>query len=68
MDVDGEICIRRNFGSASVAKEYVQAQSRFFAVTERAPQRLILAFNVSFKKRFRMPPHLNPRNRGEAAR
>ena len=60
MDVDDEIYILRNFGSASVAKEYVQSPLPFFAAVGRDPQRLILTINVSSEKSFRIGPHLNP--------
>jgi hypothetical protein len=59
-DVGGEICIPRNFGSLSVAKEYVQAQSPSFAAIERDPRGLILIVNVSSEKGFVDAPHLNP--------
>ena len=59
-DVGGEICIPRNFGSLSVAREYVQAQSPFFAAIERDPRGLILTVNVSSEKGFVDAPHLNP--------
>jgi hypothetical protein len=36
-DVDGEICSQRSFGSVSVAKKCVQAQSPYFAAIERDP-------------------------------
>ena len=54
-DVGGEICSPRNFGSVSVAKEYVRAQSPSFAAIERDPRRLILTVNASSEKGFRMP-------------
>ena len=59
-DAAGEICSLRNFGSVSVAKEYVQAASPSSAATERDPQRLILAINSSSEKPFTNTPHLNP--------
>ena len=59
-DVGGEICSLRNFGSASVAKERVQAQSPSFAVIERDPQRLTRTINASSEKPFADTPHLNP--------
>ncbi len=49
-DVDGGICSPRNFGSVSVAKEYVQAQSPSFAAIERDPRGLILTVNASSEK------------------
>jgi hypothetical protein len=54
-DVGDETCSLRNFGSVSVAKEYVQAHSPFFAAIERDPQRFILTINVSFEKPFAHP-------------
>ena len=54
-DVGGEICSPRNFGSVSVAKEYVRAQSPSFAAIKRDPRRLILTVNASSEKGFRMP-------------
>jgi hypothetical protein len=54
-DVGGEICSPRNFGSVSVAKEYVRAQSPSFAAIERDPRRLILTVNASSENGFRMP-------------
>src|SRR5947207_1256122 len=61
-DVGGEICSSRNFGSVSVANEYVQAQSPSFAAIERGPRRLILSINASPEKGFRMPsPQSSPR-------
>ena len=59
-DAAGEICSLRNFGFASVAKEYVQAASPSFAAIERDPQRLILIINLSSEKPFSNAPHLNP--------
>jgi hypothetical protein len=59
-DAAGEICSLRNFGSVSVAKEYVQAQSPSFAVIEPDPQRLVLTINLSSEKPFTNTPHLNP--------
>ena len=68
MDVDVEIYIPRNFGSVSVAKEYVRAQSHSFAAIERDPQRFILMPNESPKSRFAEAPspQSSPRRRGEA--
>ena len=51
-DVGDEICSLRNFGSASVAKERVQAQLPSFAALERDPQRSTLAINASSEKPF----------------
>src|SRR6187397_825621 len=59
-DVAGEICSPQNFGSVSVAKEYVQAQSPSFAAIERDPRRLILTVNACSEKGFSDAPHLNP--------
>jgi len=59
-DVGGETCSLRNFGSASVAKEYVQAASPSFAAIERDPQRLLLTINSSSEKPLTNTPHLNP--------
>ena len=59
-DVGDEICSLRNFGSASVAKERVQAQLPSFAALERDPQRSTLAINASSEKPFADTPHLNP--------
>jgi hypothetical protein len=59
-DAAGEICSLRNFGSVSVAKEYVQAASPSFAAIERDPRGLILTVNVSSEKGFVDAPHLNP--------
>jgi len=55
MDVGGEIYILRNFGSVSVAKEYVPAQLLSFAAIERDAQRLILDYYRIFRKLFRIP-------------
>ena len=60
MDVSDEICSPRIFGSVSVVKEYVQAQSPSSAVIERDPQRLILIVNASSEKQIADAPHLNP--------
>jgi hypothetical protein len=60
MDVDVEIYILRNFCFVSVAKEYAQAQSPFFAAVERDPQRHILNDQRVFRKAFPEAPHLNP--------
>jgi hypothetical protein len=54
-DVGGEICSPQNFGSVSVAKEYVQAQSPSFAAIERDPRRLILTVNASSERVFGCP-------------
>ena len=59
-DVGGEICISRNFGSLSVAKESVQAQSPSFAAIERDRRGLILTADLSSEKGFVDAPHLNP--------
>jgi len=55
VDVDDEIYILRNFGSVSVAKEYVQAPLPFFAAVERDSQQSVLTINMSSGKSFRMP-------------
>ena len=55
MDVGGEIYILRNFGSVSVAKEYVPAQLLSFAAIERDAQRLILDYYRIFRKLFGIP-------------
>ena len=68
MDVGGEICILRNSGFVSVAKEYVPAQLPSFAAIERDPRRLILTVNVSSEKWFVGAPHLNPLPGGGARR
>lgn len=67
-DVGGEICSLQNFGSVSVAKECVQAQSASFAAIERDSQRFILTINASSQKPFctRPSPQSSPRRRGEA--
>ena len=67
-DVGGEICSLQNFGSVSVAKECVQAQSASFAAIERDAQRFILTINASSQKPFctRPSPQSSPRKRGEA--
>jgi hypothetical protein len=65
-DVAGEICGPRNFGSVGVAKEYVQAQSPSFAVSERDPRRLILTVNAPSEKCGCPSPQSSPRQRGEA--
>src|SRR6266481_2165589 len=59
-DVGGEICRQRNWGSVSVAEEYVRAQWPSCAAIERDPQRSILSNNVSSEKRFAPASHLNP--------
>jgi hypothetical protein len=51
-DAVGEICSLRNFGSVSVAKEYVQAASPSFAAIERDPQRMTLIIKLSPEKPF----------------
>jgi len=51
-DVGGEICSPRNFGSASVAKEYAQAESPSLAAIEHDPQRFILTHQRVFQKAF----------------
>ena len=67
-DVVGEIWSLRNFGSVSVAKEYVQAVSPSFAAIERDPQRITLIIKLSSEKLFTNAPSLqsSPRQRGEA--
>ena len=67
-DVGGEICSQRNFGSASVAKECVQAQWPSVAAMERAPQRFILIINAFLEKSVyvRPSPQSSPRKRGDA--
>jgi hypothetical protein len=64
--VGGEICILRNFGSVSVAKEHVQAQSPFPAI-ERDSQRFILNYQRVFLNAIpECPsPASSPRKRGE---
>jgi hypothetical protein len=56
MGVGVEICTRQNFGSASIAKESVQAQSTSFAAIERDPQRFILTSDTSSEKPFADTP------------
>ena len=59
-DAAGEICSLRNFGSVSVARESVQAESPSFATIERDSQRFILSMKRIFRKEFPDAPHLNP--------
>jgi hypothetical protein len=59
-DFGGEICSLRNFGSVSVARESVQAQSPSFPTIERDSQRFILTIKRIFRKEFPDAPHLNP--------
>ena len=54
-DVGGEICSPRNFGSVSVAKEYVQAQWPSCEAIECDPQQSILINTVSSESGLRPP-------------
>ncbi len=66
-DAGGETYSPKNFGSASIAKEYVQARSPSFAAVEHDPQRVILLSTRVPKSVSGCPlPQSSPHKRGEA--